>query len=359
MHLSRLLRPRLRAPRAQRGFTLLEAAVAAMLLGIMSVMLSPTFRTLMTAKDQSYKERAALVNTKISQAMLDWAEQQSTSGMLPDPVNQRVAGGINYGPADPATAGTGTAYDYIIAQGVPASEVLVDSSAQQRVRVYQRTPDLFFTTPFYFQSGPQVTLRYQFGAVYQSTCNKTGTCNGGSQIPSGGSTVLDDTNYATWAPNLNLVRSPAVFSNLPLQKKMLAMTTERMDRVRDALTTFYRARVLSASASDTTNWYPAPTGTGAANLSGNSPALNQGCYDGWYQLYASNVNVLEQLGLSKEEFSRTAWGGLIEYCRDYDPLAGGANTAPHYAAIRIRKDVGASNGLGGDSLAANNIILSF
>jgi hypothetical protein len=74
-----------------------------------------------------------------------------------------------------------------------------------------------------------------------------------------------------------------------------------------------------------------------------------------------SVNVLAQLGLGALEYGVTAWGGTIQYCRDYDlidsPTNANANAQPHYAALRINKSV--SLGSIPDATAINNVFISF
>jgi hypothetical protein len=214
--------------------------------------------------------------------------------------------------------------------------------------------------PLYFQSGPSVRLTYDFGALYVTTCPRANTspsCNVNASLGIPGySPVLTSTNFLTWktvAPDYPAV----VFSTLQIQKDMLKLTAVRLDKVRDGLASYFRAKVISASASDSTNWYPRPS-TGLPNLTSVTPLLNQGCRDGWYDL--SSTDILTQIGLTASELGRTAWGGTVEYCRDYDPAGtGSANAAPHFAALRINRNVSSALPPDLTTPAASNVVLSF
>jgi len=62
---------------------------------------------------------------------------------------------------------------------------------------------------------------------------------------------------------------------------------------------------------------------------------------------------------SNFEMGRSEWGGSIEYCRDYDPsLSSPYGTAPHFAALRIHKDL-TSGGPPDALIPQNNILISF
>lgn len=344
----------------ERGFTLIELSIAMVLLGVVTIMVAPYFHMLISAKNQAYAQDQALTNQKISQALLQYAEQSTTLGTLPAPYS---AGSLVSTVFDPTDVSATSVQPFLLAAGLNPQGVNTDLAASQRVRVYQRLTGLTQSVPLYGQSGPAAGLRYELGAVYMTPCplnNSAPSCNPNPStgLP-GSSPALTAANYRTWTTTGEDL--PAVmFSTLPLQKQLLATTRERLDRVRDALSGYFRARLLTAAATDTTNFYPAPTG-GAPVLSGATPANNQGCRDGWYALNAANVNVLAQVGLSAAELGATAWDGRVEYCRDYDPTgASGANVPPHYAALRIHASV--SQGIAPDNTpagATNNLILSF
>jgi hypothetical protein len=245
--------------------------------------------------------------------------------------------------------------------GVNPSEINDDGTASKNVRVYQLVQGLTQQVPLYFRSGPLVTLTYDFGAIYLTTCPKgSTTCNPNSAtgVP-GDSQAISANNYTTWSTSGSDGRANFV-SSLPIQKQMLATTVQRLDKVRDTLLSYLRTQQVTAAGGDTTNWYPNQDGKATpGSLSGANPATNQGCRDGWYDLSQAGVSVLPTVGLSAQEYGMTAWGGPIQYCRDYDPTgAGTPNAPPHYAAIRINVNVSA--GLAPDgAVPGNNIVLTF
>ena len=335
----------------QGGFTLLEMMVVVAVIGIMSIILSPLIQGYTTSMRRAYDERQNLQNISIGQALMSYAANSTTQGRLPAPY---TGGGYTSTIYDPADAAISSA---LTAAGLAPSEINDDGTIAAKVRVYQRVGNLSVNVPLYFQSGPLTTLSYEYGGIYITDCVKgDGTCNPSpaTGVP-GTSPAMTSTNYSTWQTTGTDSRA-VLISTLPLQKSMLASTVQRLDKVRDTLLGYLRAQTITAAAGDATNWYPPNPGT----LGGQTPSSNQGCRDGWYDL--STTNVLETVGLSKAEFGVTAWGGKIEYCRDYDPLGTKSpNAVPHYAAIRINKVP--SNGIAGNSpnpgVIGNNIILTF
>lgn len=347
----------MRTSQQEKGFTLVELVLAMTLLGILTMMVMPFFKMLMAAKEQAYTQEQSLTNQKVAKALLDYAGYNTPLGTLPAPYT-----GIGYTNTvyDPNDATATSLQPFLLDANLNPQYVNNDATAGKRVRVYQKITGLTFAQPLYGQSGPQATMNYEFGLVYMTKCpfnNVSPSCNPNSAtgVP-GKSPKLTALNYKTWT-NDPEDYPPTLFSTLNLQQERLAVTSGRLTTIRDALASYSRAKMLTAAATDTTNWYPAP----AANMGGQNPANNQGCRDGWYSLDNPTVNVLPQVGLPLGEMGITAWGGSIQYCRDYDPTGlSGPNTPPHYAALRAHKNV--SNGSAPDSSVAgapNNIILSF
>lgn len=337
----------------QRGFTLLELAITIIVIGVVSMVLSPLFDSYATSQKRSYDEKQNLVNLATARALMSYAANSTSQGRIPD---SYTGNGYVRTVLDPTNTVLASA---LTSEGLNSNEINSDGYASQRVRVYQQVSGLTATVPLYFQSGPNVSLLYEYGAIYIVDCAKAdGTCNPtpATGVP-GSSPLMTATNFSTWESAGTDSRATIV-SSLPLQKSMLATTVQRLDKVRDALLAYLRGQQVTAAAGDTTNWFPPNPGT----MGGLDPSLNQGCRDGWYDLSSAAVNVLPTVGLSREEFGMTAWGGRIEYCRDYDPtFAGPPNSAPHYAALRINKSP--SNGAAGNApdaaILGNNIVLTF
>lgn len=338
----------------QRGFTLIELLVTVVVIGIVSLILAPVLGELRASQRQAYNEKHNLNNQLIAKGLTDYARTTSATGRLPAPY---TGGGYNstiYNPADGTP--NGVALTQALTQtGVQVNEINDDGTAAQMVRVYQVVTTPTLDVPLYFQSGPLVTLNYDFGVLYMTGCARgTASCNTG--VP-GSSPALTAANIATYATVDPDGRGQFV-SSLPVQREMLARTTDRLEKVRNVLLGYLRARQISAAAGDQTNWFPNQTGASAAgSLTGATPSSNQGCRDGWYTL-STDTTILLTVGLSPEEFGRTAWGGAIQYCRDYDPSGTGtANAPPHYGALRFNKSV--STGAAPTAVAADNIVLTF
>lgn len=343
-----------------RGFTLVELLIVVVMLGFVLLIIAPTFNRFLTAQARAYDSKQEENNFRIAGALVNYAANASQFGKLPAPYTGGGYVSTIYNPAD--TSAAGAALTQALTQtGINPSEINDDGTTGARVRVYQRVTGLTQQVPLFFQSGPLATLTYDFGAVYMTTCNKNdASCNpSGTGVP-GTSAVLSASNFATWKTSGTDAAGYQFVSTLPVQKSMLANTVTRLDKARGSLLSYLRAKQISAGAGDTTNWYPNQAGASAAgSMSGASPATNQGCRDGWYDLSSASVIVLPAVGLSREEYGTTSWGGRIEYCRDYDPTAAKSpNAAPHFAAIRILADV-SSGGAPDGSVAGNNIVLTF
>jgi len=344
----------------QRGFTLVELLIAVMTIGIISMAMAPMFSSAVTAKKAAYADKHRLNNSLIGVALLNYAAKSTQFGRLPSPYTGSGYTKTIYNPAD--GSGAGVAITQTLTQtGISPVEINDDGTASQAVRVYQLVAGLTQSVPLYFQSGPLATLTYDFAAIYLTICPKaTAACNPtvATGVP-GTSAALSGVNYTTWAP-AGTDGTAFFISSLTIQKEMLTLTATRLDKVRDTLLSFLRTQQVTAPGSDTTNWYPNQAGASAAgSMTGSNPATNQGCRDGWYDLSNGAVSVLPTVGLSATEYGVTAWGGPIQYCRDYDPTASKvANAAPHYGAIRILASV--SSGSSPDGVVVgNNLVLSF
>lgn len=333
------------------GFSLIEMLVVIAIIGIVLILTDMGGITKLNTR--YYATKQELNNKHIAAALLQHAKTNTTLGALPSPYTGDGYISTVFDPNNTQLA------QIFRAANMAPSEINNDGTNAQNVRVYQMV-SLTQSTPLDFQSGPLTTLTYQYGEVHQTACMKSNSsCNTGSTP--GASSALTTTNYKTWTTTSPDLR-PEFFSTLPMQKQMLALTSQRLADLRDKLTGLFRSSQITAAADDTTNWYPyayqtaAPT-THNPDLSGATAATNQGCWDGWYNLNASNVNILAQLGLSRTQFGTTAWGGQIEYCRDYDPALQGAGSPPHFAALRIHQSV--STGNAPTTVQADNIFITF
>lgn len=344
----------------QNGFTLVELLIAVIVIGVVTLMLAPTFNSMMTAQKTAYDEKHRLNNQLIGTGLMNFAANSTLLGRLPMP---HTGGGFTktiYNASDATPLGQELT-SALTQSGITPGEINEDATAARKVRVYQLVQNLMQDVPLYFQSGPLVTLTYDYGAVYLTACPlASSTCNPApaTGVP-GTSLALSAANFATW--KTTGTDGPAFFvSSLPIQKQMLTTTVQRLEKVRDTLLSYLRTQQVTAAGGDKTNWFPNQAGLPAAgSKTGAVPGTNQGCRDGWYDLSGAGVNVLPTVGLAAQEYGATAWGGSIQYCRDFDPMGTQTpNDPPHYGAIRILKDV--SSGGGPDpAVLGNNVVLTF
>lgn len=339
----------------QTGFTLIELAISILMIGVL-ISVTDMAGVIKVGK-RSYMARQELINKNISATLLQYAKTSTALGRLPAAY---TGSGYYAAVLDPANT---TLASLFTSANIAPSEVNTDGSAAAQVRAYQ-TLSLTKSIPFDFQSGPAVTLTYDFAEIHQTACRfADATCNIAA-LP-GTSTTLTAGNYTTWTTAGSDLK-PEFFSTLPLQQQMLSLTNQRIMELRDRFTAYYNAKLLAATAGDTSNFFPFSYNSGAPtvhvpDLSGAAASTNQGCWDGWYILNAANVNIIQQLGLTQAQYGTTAWGAQLEYCRDYDPALRGAGTSPHYAAFRFHKSV--STGSVPDTTMAltsvNNVFIAF
>lgn len=340
----------------QKGFTVTELLIAVGVIGVMSAIIAPTFGAMMTARENAYRTKHEYNNQLIGESLLRYAEKYDPLGRLPLPYSQNGYANAIHNPSGVSHQDV-VLREILHSSGINYSEINHDGTPSQKLRVYQLVQGLAIEIPLYFQSGPQVRLNYDFGAIYQTSCPLSETpCNTGESGVPGDSSVLTLNNFGNWNTDGKDGRAHIV-SSLPVQKKMLEFTVKKLDTVRDALRDYYKSK---QSINNMTNWFPNQLGVAAAGVKfGVNAATNQGCRDGWYDLSEESVLVLRAVGLAPQEYGQTAWGGAVEYCRDYDPSGlNSSGAAPHYAAIRLLSDV--SRGDGPDPIAEDqNIILTF
>lgn len=333
------------ALRASRGFSLLEMVISLAVLGIVSVIVFPTLQMIGSITNRAAAETQRQMSEKMKTAMLSFAKNATALGRLPAPWTHS-ASGTKSAPVD--MTNTNLVNEMLLA-GLDRNSLNDDGTAAQNVRIYQRVTGLTYSMPLYFQAGPTVTLTYEYGVIYSTMCSRRDTTGCHAATLPGGSAALTSGNYQTWSV-AGTDYWPTFVSSLPLQKDMLRETMRRVDRVREALIANFNARVLLATPSDTTNWHP----SASTSMAGYAPASNAGCRDGWYSL--ASTNILDGLGLTATEFGSTAWGGVIEYCRDYDPTGtSGVNNPPHFAALRLNRDV--SSGTAPDAVTSSNNVV--
>lgn len=328
-----------------RGFTLIEMLITIVLIGIVSIIVSPLLNEITSSQITAYRAYQQMMNRRIGDAFLTYARTSSATGALPSPVSN----GTDTFSAPTDLTASSTLNTILQMAGVPGTEVNEDGRAAHNARVYQVVQNMPLTVPLDVQSGPQVNLLYQYGVVYSTTCPKSDTSCNKAAVP-GASVVLDSTNSGSWKPT-----SPdfgmASFSSLPVQMDMVAKTKIQAFKIREAFVTYFRQQQAAAPGS-TANFYP----NNGGSTSVPSASANQGCWYPWVNL--STTPVLAVVGLSQAEYGNTAWGGRFEYCRDYDSQGtASADAAPHYGAIRFHRDV--STGPIPATTASRNVFLTF
>lgn len=337
-----------------QGFTLIELMVAVVIFGVIMIATAPFLSQFLQLRTMENRDRNSLAVQRISSALTNFS-RNTNNGRLPLPYSGNGLNSAVFNPNDATPAGQALALE-MRNTGIEVSSINDDGSVNRNLRVYQVVPGLLYSMPYYFQTGTQVTLTYDVGVIYQSACGISDSCN--TSVP-GDSGVFNVATFPTWTPS-GTDYAGVVISTLPEQKQMLSMTIARTNTLRDKLSSEFNARLRMAAANSAKNFYPLPTNSGAPNLIGRNPVTNMGCHNGWYRLDAVNVNILDSIGLSKEEFGSTAWGGSIEYCQDYDPSATGTASAgipPHYSALRINKNLTAAAPPTG--VIASDLVITF
>lgn len=326
--------------RRSYGFTLVELLVSTIVLSILGVIVTTSFSQLGAVTENLRRERASEENRKIGRAFQDIASSL-TKGRLPTPYTGSgyTSAPINLSPTAADTSGQQMLQN-MQQTGLGLERINSDGYASQRVKVYQ-TISLVDDVPFFGSVGETVQITYDYGVVYQTSCPlNDATCNPtpATGIP-GDSEVLTSSNYKTWVVKGEDLR-PYFFSTYALQRSLVSDTKSRVLSVRNSLSSYFASQVLAAAPGTTTNFFPTPKGAGAPDMSGSNPLTNDGCRNGWYNLDAANVDVLAQLNLLPTSFyGRTAFGGVIQYCADFDPANTSADTQPHGAALRFSKSI--------------------
>ena len=327
------------------GFTLIELLITMVIIGIMSsiagaVWMQYTSLANQLAKKERYMDVIAIKNTLLKFSALD------NNGRLPAPYN-----GGDYNNACLDTVNVNMKSYFSLFSNSHFGDVNNDGSISKNVRVCQRVTGLTYQQSVSGFNGAEVLLNYDVGVVYQTNCSLYDTtCNTG--VP-GDSLAYTATGWATAGEDGQAVE----YSTLSVQQAMWSRTYKKLTEISDVMKNYRFDLIKSNAADDTTNWNLGPT-LSSEDMSGQSAAANQGCYDGWYDLKGTNIDILSKYGMNKDIYSITEFGGVVEYCRNYDPADKGVDTLPHLAAIRVNKNV--SQMLNPDNAnIANNLIISF
>ncbi|KKN80583.1 hypothetical protein LCGC14_0328020 [marine sediment metagenome] len=340
------------------GFTLIELIISVVILGILIAAVAPLVSSAFMFMEAAKKDENEITNRNLANAMIDFSRTRTgvMKSRLPDPVNTSapiVAGLFNEASTNSESIALGV---LLKSTGVGPNQINFDNAVVQNARVYQRVSDLTFNMPLYVTTGPSMRLTYDYAVVYSTRCGAATACytSASSSNPPGDSPVLNSGNYSSWK-TVGSDYGAVAFSSLSEQKNLLRITAGRLNMLTERFNVDFHNKVRLSSADSATNFFP--TNNGGLDLGNTNPVANMGCRDGWYTLSAANVDVLTQLGLDKSEYGVTPWGGIISYCRDYDPAGTGThNSPPHYGALRINKG---TTSLGVPAVISDAAILTF
>ena len=306
----------------QHGFTLVEILIAIVLAGVLLRIWSSGMGDAHTAFDTARESEQEAINKRLASVLIDYAATASPTGALPTP----EAG--TYSSSIPFT----TLQAQLVEARIRPIEAVSDASATKNLRVYQTVPGQTLTMPLYTTFGPAMTLTYTEASIHSTYCAQADVCNAGVPGKSGTLSASTLNAYGVLGDDYGLTR----FSTLAIQKQKLSQTADNIIAIRDRMQELFRERQRTANANDTTNFYPTeihPIGASATTVD---------CKGGWFSLSATDI--LPQVGLTPSVNGKTAWGGEIQYCPDYDALAPStwtANAPPHFAALRLLTNVSA------------------
>lgn len=313
----------------QEGLTLVELLISVVILGILMVVIGPIFASALTFMESAKKGEVQLNNQKLGAGMLSYA--RNNNGNLPPAHPSKGYALYDKEAAD----GDLTSEDYrlfleLTGAGVPPNQINSAGYGVDALKRYQLVTGLTSKQKIFFNTGDEVTLNYQVGVIYQSDCAKSLCLD---TDPFAGSEVktekLTASNIASWELK-GSDYAPVMINTLSEQKAMLRTTLGRINRLSDRISSHYYATARVSEDASKNNF----AGDNATQV---SPSVN-GCWVAWDDLSSNASNMLPSIGLNKNEYGKTAWGGKIEYCRDYKPNGLGG-VPPFYAALRINRDL--------------------
>jgi prepilin-type N-terminal cleavage/methylation domain-containing protein len=327
----------------ENGFTLAELLLAIVIMSILSGPLISWIVAANNAQEISYRNGVLRDNISIAEALREFA--YDNKGFLPAPYTA-----ANYKSA-PVNIASATVTQYLARGTITSARYNDDGSAAQNVKFIE----FISPKPVHNQSivgsvSETVALTYDRAVLLQTQCPLLNACNATRPASS---PTYSTVSWSAVSPDIQ----PVEISTLDIQQALWRDTWSRLNEVRSRIRSTFNSQVVSAPAGNTTNWFFRPNLPGSPNLGGATPATNQGCRDGWYQLNHVDVNVLSYYGFSPAAvYATTSWGGRIEYCRDFDPNNDGANVVPHIGALRLNRSV-TSGGAPSGVLAENLIVI--
>lgn len=349
-HLSHPLSPNgLRPParpylRVQQGFTLIELIITIFVLGVLTLVFSQFWSSGLSAASAAVDAEQEAINHRLGSVLLDYAANAAVNPTGDLPVPYTNGSTMRYAITDGSNA---TLQALLVQARIRPVLAQSDGTPADNVRVYQTVTGQTLSTPLYNTFGPAITLTYSEAVIIATHCQRSATCNtvGTGGVP-GTSGVFNAANLSTFAltgDDYGLER----LSTLAVQKQKLQQTADNIDAIRTRLQELFRERQRSAAANDTTNFFPRQLVVVPAAAMGTTTDCHN---DGWYRL--DNSDILTQLSLQNTVYGKTAWGGQIHYCPDYDATgAKAADAPPHFAALKILTSPSA----GGSPPASSNV----
>lgn len=307
--------------RKQSGLTLVELLISVVILGILMAVLGPIFSNALTFMESAKKSEVKLNNQKLAAGMLSFARNHN--GMLPP---ERPDFSL-YNSSATQTVEEKELFLELTGVGVPPNEINTTGYGMDLMKMYQVVGGLEHKQPLFFSTGDEVTLNYEVGVIYQSNCPLLSACKN-APFAADRTERLTAGTIASWDVK-GEDYAPVMINTLAEQKTLLRITLGRLNRLSDRFSSHFYAKSRVSEQS------------GVNHFAGLMPLLGSktpdGCWTQWDDL--SSTNTLASIGLDRNEYGKTAWGGRIEYCRDYKPDALVGGEPPFYAALRINKNL--------------------
>lgn len=339
---------RLPKPFHHKGFTLVELIITILVLGGLTIVFMQNWAGGITAASAAADAEQEAINHRLGSVLLDYAANAAINptGDLPVPY---TSGNIRYAISDGSNANLQA---LLVQARIRPALANGDGTPADNVRVYQTVVGQTLTVPLWNTFGPAITLTYSEAVIFSTHCQRSATCNsvGTGGIP-GNSGIFSASNLSTYnltGDDYGLER----LSTLAIQKQKLQQTADNIDAIRTRLQELFRERQRTASANDTTNFFPRQLVVVSTAAMGNTADCHN---DGWYRL--DNSDILTQLSLPNSINGLTAWGGQIHYCPDYDATGvKAADAPPHFAALKILTSPSAGGNPPAGSNAGSTII---
>ncbi|MBY8168151.1 prepilin-type N-terminal cleavage/methylation domain-containing protein [Vibrio fluvialis] len=329
----------MRRVNSNQGFTLVELVVVLVIVAVLTPAIGTWLAIANRDKNLAYQRQLYVDHVQIANAFRTWANNEN-NGFLPEPytnpASKDVLAPVDLSSTEPSVIAL---RNYLARGTLSLSSVNSDGTPAKNAKVYQRIPDRIHIQPVEGVSSLTVKLLYDSGVIYQTNCSKSDDCNIGLV----GASPVYSLGWEAVLPDLKAVE----FSTLDIQQSKWELTWQKIKEIKRRIRDEFVYSQLSAQAGDLSNFFFKPSG-GATDIG----QLN--CPSGWFDL--STTDALEHYGIGpKEVYGQTSWGGVIDYCADYDPQGKGEDKPPHNAALRLNIDV--TKGIAPNNISSDNLII--